>query len=219
MVTGFGFDSADFKWTEADTSEWSGYLTGPCLMHNPSDFYFALGIHSNSIRHSSYSPSHVGAYRVLLSPGYNRPVEFVDALFPFEPVLREVGRWLERIKEESAPDVWTQAAERRRLLQRVPAEETENARFNNAELKRLGEDLQEVLKAATELHVSAPEMKRLMEGIEYLNEAAARMGRKDWFMVASAVLMWAVPPEKAGQLLQTALHTLGWVIHLKLLGG
>ena len=213
-------DARDFVWIERKTPAWTGWndYTADTLVHKPTSYYsmffapgaLGLGYLSNVSQLVLTQP---GDYVVAFEPGTESPRgKVVGVAWP--NVLDAVAIWLACVKREhDAPDLWAQMEQQRRLIGDVVDQAPDNAPFGATELARVVDGLKAIRRAAQDLQLEAAEMKRLEAGIVYVQEAAERkLGRKDWFLLACAVLMWAVPPDKAVQIVQSAVQALQWVV-------
>jgi len=213
-------DPRDFVWVERKTPEWTGWngYTADTLVHKPTSYHSmffapdALGL-----SYLSNVPELVltqpGEYVVAFEPGTTSPRgKVVGVAWP--NVLEAVALWLACVKrEDDAPDLWAQMEQQRRWIGDVVEHAPDNAPFGPIELARVADGLKEIRTAAQALQLKAAEMERLEAGLVYVQQAAERkLGRKDWFLLASAVLMWAVPPDRAVQIVQIAVHALQWVV-------
>jgi len=191
------------------------------LSHAPTGYYalffapgaLGLGYLSNVPQLLLTQP---GEYVVAFEPGTESPRgKVVGVAWP--NVLDAAALWLAGVKREhEAPDLWTQLEQQRRLIGDVVDQQHDNTPFTASELPRVSESLNEIRRAAERLALAGEEMRRLNAGVAYVLDAAERkMGRKDWFLLACAVLMWAVPPDKAVQFVQGAVQVLQWVVHVQ----
>jgi len=207
------FDPREFVWGSR-SGAWSGlHEDVPELRHTPTGFFCAFSIHTSDSGSPTWHPARQGMFTLLVSPGANHAQEVVNALKDFDAVAFQVGAWVLRIKRESAPDLWEQLNAQRRLIGDVVAGEPDNTPFTPAELPRVAAGLREVGQLAERLQLTAEEVKRLTAGVDYLVEAAPRMGRKDWFLLAVALLTWGMPAEKAIQLAQGLFQAVQWMVH------
>jgi hypothetical protein len=219
-VMAAGLDPRDFVWVERKTPEWTGWngYTADTLVHKPTSYhsmFFApgalgLGYLSNVPQLLLTQP---GEYVVAFEPGTASPRgKVVGVAWP--NVLDAVALWLACVKREhEAPDLWAQMEQQRRWIGDVVEQAPDNAPFGSSELVRVADGLKEIRRAAQTLQLEASEIERLEAGIVYVQQAAERkLGRKDWFLLACAVLMWAVPPDKAVQIVQSAVQVLQWAV-------
>ncbi len=205
-----GFDPRSFRWELAD-GEWSGWSDDtPRLVHVPTGFFCAFSVAppDRSIARD------IGRFQVLVSPGREIQQERVFGMGSFGDVLAVVEEWLPRILLESAPDPWEQLDEPQRLIVEVIEREPDNAPFTDAERARIAASLDDIRQLAVELQLSTTALRQLDAKIDFVGKAAKRMGRKDWFMLTVALLTYAVPPDKLGQLVQGVVHALQWIVHL-----
>jgi hypothetical protein len=222
-VTASQLNPGDFTWGQERTPEWTGWTGYPAdmLAHNPTGYYalfFApgavgLGYLSNVPQLLLTRP---GEYVVAFEPGTESPRgKVIGVAWP--NVLDAVALWLAGVKREhDAPDLWTQMEQQRRLIGEVVDQQRDNSPFTATELARVNESLTEIRRAAERLELAGEEMRRLNAGIAYVLDAAGRkMGRKDWFLLACTVLMWAVPADRAVQFVQDAVRVLQWAVHVQ----
>jgi hypothetical protein len=103
-------------------------------------------------------------------------------VYSWEAVMTRFGHWIKEVKDDlDTPDLWAELQRDARLLGSLSGEVSENRPFTSEEQKDLEQRLREV-----EAHVrdkysfSEPEMETLHRKIDYLIDAAGRLGRFDW---------------------------------------
>ncbi len=212
LVRNAQFDPAEFAWGTHD-GDWPGKATVPVLVHTPTGYFCAFSTHTSNPGSPAWHPALQGTFTLLISPGANHEQEVVQGLDDFNAVGQRVRAWLEYVRRESVPDLWTELANQRRAIAAVVELAPDNAPFSGPDVARVVESLDAIGRMARALKLTADEIKRVNGGVAYLKKAAERMGRKDWFLLACTMLAWAVPPDKAGQLLQGVFHALQWVVH------
>ena len=116
-----------------------------------------------------------------------------------------VQHWLKDVKEDlSTPDLWADLAANRALLA-VPKPE-ENSPFTEREQEQLRSQLDHILDAIlSNLQLTADQGETIRADMDYLKEAATRVGRRDWVglvigTIGGWVLSSALPPEKASEI-------------------
>src|SRR2546425_12994725 len=80
----------------------------PALVHKPTKFYFAIAELPETDRLWRGRPH--GPFGVAYEPGEQRPQGGRQYL-TWEEVARACEEWLERVREDSGPDLWDLAAQ------------------------------------------------------------------------------------------------------------
>jgi hypothetical protein len=137
-------------------------------------------------------------------------------VYSWQALISRVGRWLGEVKHDlETPDLWAELRREAELLGAGSVEVTENTRFTLHEQKEIAGRLQEMAEYAKRNYsLSNAQMRVLEAKIEYLIDAARRLGRIDWRNVlAGAILGFivtaALPPESAHHILLTLLRAIG----------
>jgi hypothetical protein len=130
-------------------------------------------------------------------------------------LLKRLRRWLAEVKDDiETPDLWAELQSEREMLAAAP-ENVENVPFTAEERAELATQLREIKKYATRNHsLSENQVQALEARLEYLEEAAGRLGRLDWRNAAvGAMVTFAaemiVAPEEARRILLMILQPLG----------
>jgi len=196
-IQGVGLDPRDFEFADSDAEV--------RLKHKWSASYFIIG---------GDAGHYVGHHVVGDAPDW--PYE----AYSWEALMTRISTWLKEVKLDLAtPDLWAELRGEAELLGGAFGEANENTPFTREEQK----DIERRLREA-EAHVKRtyalpePEMEILNAKIDYLVDAAVRLGRIDWrnaFIgaILGYILFAALPPESARSLLTTFLTLLRSVGH------
>jgi hypothetical protein len=184
---------------------WDDAADDICLRHLSSETYFVFG-------------GHPGKYVTRYAAGDATGPE-LDS-YSWGALMERVETWLHFVKSDSeTPDLWDQLRRQTELLSGSSEDSLENTPFTPDEqddiAKQLNE-LREYWKGAYALTES--QLKDLDSKIDYLNDAATRLGRKDWLnacigTVFAWVVVTALPPDASrhvlGMLLSGIAHFFG----------
>ena len=171
------------------------------INHKRSKSYFIIG--------GEASAHYVGRYVVgdMLDMPYD--------IYTWDGVLERVRRWAQNVKLDlDTPDLWAELRREAKLLG-AGSEVTENTPFTRDEQKEIARHLDKLAKDVRHaLSLSRGKMQALEARIEYLIDAAGRLGRKDWLNIFIGVtlpfmLSLALPPESARSILLTCLRAIG----------
>lgn len=172
-----GFDPRHFEW-HCDE-----------LLHPESDSYFRFGFMGDS-------PT------VEFAPAQNKPTQELTFVRDWDNVLTGVSSWLKALRREhETPDLWAELSREARAIAGVPEADADNRPFEPDELRRLTAQLHELREYVAKTYELSEEQNRALEArLAYLEEAAARLGRRDWWQFALGTLLGAVveaviPPE------------------------
>jgi hypothetical protein len=145
-----------------------------------------------------YDGKYIGNYVIGDAP------EWSYEQYSWQPLLDRIKRWLEEVKRDlEMPDLWNDLRREAELLGFASEETAENTPFTNAEQKEIGHKLQKLAENAKIMHsFSADQMQDLHTKINYLIDAAGRLGRTDWRgvfvgVIVSYILTAGIPPESA----------------------
>jgi hypothetical protein len=171
------------------------------IKHKWSESYFTVS------RKSGY---YVGQY--LVGDG---------AVWPYSPcswqlLMPRVRTWLEEVKRDlDTPDLWAELLREADLLGVGSSVVTENTPFTPDEQREIAQRLDEAVKYVRETQsFSKAQIQALEEKLDYLVDASARLGRKDWLntfigVILGFVLTAALAPESARTIFTTFLRSIG----------
>jgi hypothetical protein len=176
-------------------------LTGETLSHPASGSSLTVGQHGQSF---------IVRYWAGDADVVERPS------LPWGSVLGSVDEWAEEIERyASMPDLWAELASDREVITRASAPDVENAPFTESERSDVVKQLAEIRRyAKTALRLSDQRMEELDGRLRYLEEATARVGRKDWLLIAigtmfSIAVAAIIPPDEVRNLITIFLQPLG----------
>ena len=158
-----------------------------------------------------------GNYATRYSAG-DAPVEKRTGLSQFR-MMQQVDIWLGALKLDiDTPDLWAQLQSESRLLGAVSDEAVENTPLSPSEQEEIAEQLRELTAYVRRVYsLSDLQMRLLEERLDYVAAATSRVGRKDWLLIAtgmmlSYVLEAALPPDAARDVLGTLLTSIGHIL-------
>jgi hypothetical protein len=179
------------------------------LRHKSSGFYFQFDFHNN--RHFCE-----------FSPGNTTPIE-QDFPGTWENQIEYLNSWLNNLQREiEAPDLWGAIANEK-VLAEGSSEQDENVQFTREEIHRIHENLNEIKHYLISSQPFSPEQLNYLDArFNYLEEAATRVGRKDWIILVvgtltNTIITLALIPSIARELLRLAGTVLSWVFNIHLL--
>lgn len=174
-----GLDPLEFEWRrEKNIPE--GTLIVSVLVHKPTEYYFHFGF----LRGQEWCQR---------SPGPDRSVDerYGSAWDSQEAHAHE---WLSCLKREiETPDLWESVSQEKALVEAASAEGLSNTPFIEAEQQDISaklDEIQQFLLAAHQFEESQKEFVR--SRLDYLKDAAERMGRKDWLNLTTGTLLGIV---------------------------
>jgi hypothetical protein len=192
-IQGVGLDPKDFDLDDGDAEV--------RIKHKWSASYFIIG----------GNPGHYGG-RYLVGDAPPWPYE----VYSWQTLMTRVSRWLEEVKHDlETPDLWAELQREAELLGDASNKATENAPFTLDEQEVIAGRLQEMAEYVGRTYsLSAEQMRVLNAKIDYLIDAAARLGRTDWRGVFFGVMLTfflasAFPPESVSKFLLLVLRAIG----------
>lgn len=144
--------------------------------------------------------------------------------------MERVERWLDDLKRDlETPDPWAELLRKGEMLEGSADEAVENTPFTPEEQAEIVKLLREIKKYSKKTYsLSEESLLTLEKRLDYLEEAASRVGRKDWVLLFLGTLFTLVvttvlPPEAVRGVLAilgtTIGHLFGHTIPPTLLGG
>jgi hypothetical protein len=150
---------------------------------------------------------HYVGYRVV-GDGPDWPYE----VHSWEALLSRISTWASEVKHDlETPDLWAEMQREVKLLGAASDDLTGNTPFTLDEQKEIARRLHELSEHARTMYALSPAQMRVLDAkLDYLVEAAGRLGRIDWRnalagAILGFVLTAAVPPEFVRDVLLTLL--------------
>jgi hypothetical protein len=124
--------------------------------------------------------------------------------------------WLTTLKRDlETPDLWAALQQQQTMLDGLSADSGENTPFTADEQQQIAQQLDEVRAYVKETYELSVDQRRLLEGqLDYLQDAASRIGRIDWRNAVTGVLLGtvvnaALPGEAVRDALLMLLRSVG----------
>lgn len=167
------------------------------LRHRPSVAYFVFG-------------GNASKYVVRYAAG-DQPVWKLEK-HSWQAVMTSVESWLWDVKRDAdTPDLWAELRGRTQLLDGVWDEAFDNRRFTPDEQGEIAKQLSEFREYVQSAHPpSEQQLADLDAKLDYLVDAATRLGRKDWLIIfVGAIVAWlvasALQSDAAGQIFEALM--------------
>jgi hypothetical protein len=192
-IQGAGLDPREFEFEDGDAEV--------RLKHKWSDSCFIFG---------GDAGHYVG--RCVVGDGPDWPYQ----IYSWQTLVPRVKRWLEEVKHDlETPDLWAELKREGGLLGAGSDEISKNTPFTPDEQKEIAGRLQEIAERVGRTYSLSVEQTRVLNAkIDYLIDAAGRLGRTDWRgvfvgVMLTFVLASAFPPESVSKFLLTVLRAIG----------
>jgi hypothetical protein len=137
-------------------------------------------------------------------------------VYSWTALLDRIRRWLGEVKRDlETPDLWAQLRGDTALLEASSDETRENTPFTPTEQEEIARALRGLGEDAMRTYtLSAAQAQELDAKLDYLVNAAGRLGRTDWRgvfigVMLSLVLTSALPPESVRHILVALLRGIG----------
>jgi hypothetical protein len=150
--------------------------------------------------------------RKVVGDGTDWPFE----AYSWEAVITRIRSWLGEVRRDiETPDLWAELQRETALLGANSVDVTENTRFTSDEQEEIALRLQEFSEFARRTYsLSEAQMQALDAKLDYLVDAARRLGRIDWrTALAGVILIYvltaALPPESARDIFLQFFRALG----------
>lgn len=192
-IQGVGLVPTDFDLNDGDAEA--------RIKYKWSESYFIIG----------GNPGHyVGTYIVGDAPLW--PYE----VYSWQTLMERVSGWLEEVKSDlETPDLWAELRRETELLGNTSSEAPENTPFAPYEQEEIAGRLREIAEYIVRTYSLSVEQTRVLNSkIDYLIDAAGRLGRTDWRgilfgIMFSFFLASALPPETVRNILMLVLRAIG----------
>jgi hypothetical protein len=144
-------------------------------------------------------------------------MEWPASAYSWQTIPTRICSWLEEVKRDlETPDLWVELQREAQLLSGTISDDViENTLFTLDEQKEVAARLRALAEHARRTYsLTAAQMQALDAKLDYLANAARRLGRKDWVNVCagailSYVLTASLPPEAARDMLLNLLRAIG----------
>jgi hypothetical protein len=130
--------------------------------------------------------------------------------------MQRISWWLEEVKQDlDTPDLWAELKREAQLLRADSGVVSENTAFTVDEQREIAGRLKKLGEYVSDTHsLSKAQIQVLEEKLDYLVDASARLGRKDWLnafigAILSFVLTATFAPESARTIFTTFLRGIG----------
>lgn len=199
------WNPADFKWEELISPNYPGN-TASRLLHSASGYYFIF----DNVGNGFYSK---------WSPGSETEVTKVQSA-SWAQQLKNFTEWLTYLRREvESPDLWSAIAHETDIIEAAVSDES-NTPFTAQEKAYVLSGLSEIKQYLLTAHKLDPELVEAR--LNYLTEAAERVGRKDWINLLLSVLVGiviqaALPPESTRELFRFVGTVLSQILRHQLL--
>lgn len=207
-----GLEPGEFEWgttpTRWRTEENMAAMLHPkvdIISHKVTGFYFAFDVYNDKAN-------------PRFSPSPELAVEHdAGTKLDWGAVLRAVRTWLAIVQREHLePDFW-EAYSGGNLLAANSLSDDENLPFTPTELLRVRSAIKEIGEHLKSRGSGSQAEAQLIDArLKHLEDAAGRLGRKDWITFAMGTLVnivvgVALAPDAARELLRVAGSLLGWI--------
>lgn len=175
LIQDRGFHPGEFEWQEFRCLAGG---TMPQLLHVPTGFWFRINRHANLGFLVTYAPANE-TYEAKGNPG------------DWPGVLRYASEWLAYLKRETeTPDLWDALTGENELLQGSTGGSSDNLPFEQSELPHVRKCLEELKAYVIKTKDLTESQRKIVDArFDHMEEAATRMGRKDWVAMVIGSLM------------------------------
>jgi hypothetical protein len=180
LLTEQGFSLTEFQWEEGPVPGEDGRLPIK-VIHHPSGFFCGFSAERSGsgkpYTQIEYSPSDEGFIKR----------ESVNSAYAWSMV---VGKWVDILRKEiDTPDLWATISSGNSSLMQATTTASENTPFTAQELVQVVLFLGKIrAHIQTNSGLSPDKLNIVVEKLSYLEQAANRLGRKDWQILFLGVL-------------------------------
>jgi hypothetical protein len=147
----------------------------------------------------------------VVGDGIDWPYE----VYSWEAVMSRFSPWVKEVKDDlDTPDLWAELQRNAQMLGRISGETHGNTPFTSEEQKDIEQRLREVEAHVRDTYsLTESDFNLLNKKIDYLVDAAGRLGRTDWFNVCAGaifgyILAVGLPVESVRPFMTGLLHYL-----------
>jgi len=175
LIQETGLAPSEFSWSDIPSTH-SPQLLVSQLDHRPTSYYFLFD-YLQEEHWTRFSPGKESLIETRYSGDWANQ-------------LHAVMGWLDCVKlETQAPDLWAMVEEERQLMLASTSTDIDNEPFSAQEQLRIStavKELRSYIQATTTLTQS--QLEFVSNRLNHLEEAASRLGRKDWITLAIGAL-------------------------------
>lgn len=156
------------------------------LTHRPTGYYFTINLGPPFQSEFDDRPN----FAVSFSPGDNFISE-AESCNHWPEVIGCIDHWIFYIlRETQAPDLWDGLGTSNQLLQDTAEQSSDNLPFTPAELPHVRNCLEEIKAYVIKTKELTEAQRKIVDArFDHMEEAATRMGRKDWLSLVVGNLM------------------------------
>lgn len=149
------------------------------ITHRPSGAYFLL-------------EGNPGPWKVTTVVGDLPPWDVGAYIWP--DVEDKARRWAEDVRRDvDTPDLWAELQRDRELLTGARYDDVENTPFSQAEQAEIAEQLRQIKGYAKQNYsLSQAQLASFERKLDFIQAAAARMGRRDWQHLLVGVMLGVI---------------------------
>lgn len=175
-----GLTPSDFTFTEVKSQFTDSTVSRFTYNHEP--FYFIFDNYMD--RDDQFS------WDCFACPHFDRRKPYECVRYTWVEILSEATTWLSVVQREvTAPDLWLSLAQEKELTKAAAEESEENLPFSDSEKKRIAQGLHEIKQhILLSQKLSKDHQEFVSARLTHLEEAASRMGKKDWITLAVGTL-------------------------------
>ena len=197
---------------------------------SPDEFVWDADGNDTRLRHRSSGAHFVfggAASKFVVRHAAGDEQEWELAKYTWPAVMTSVEVWLREVKRHAdTPDLWAELRGHTELLEGVWDDTFENTPITPDEQGKIARQLREFREYVHDTHdLSEQQSADLSEKVDYLVEAASRVGRRDWLMmcvgaIVAYLLVAALPPDASRQIVETFISGIAQLLgHDLSLGG
>ena len=184
-----GLELFSFEW-QNEHSEYDSGVEVSKLIYKKTEFFYKFDILG-------------GHHKAFYSPGEESIVGQGDVSY-WESQKKLFARWLVWLKREvDAPDLWSEISKYQLSAESELREDVSNDPFTAYQAEQIALGIKKIQVYIEEQGLASGEQNSFVrEKLNYLVDATKRLGRKDWVLLAMAVIVTfavqlALPPDKA----------------------
>jgi len=142
----------------------------------------------------------------------------VERIFTYDEIKHTVTAWAQGVlRDINMPDLWMDFHDSRQFLSQANQKTFSNTPFSPEEQAQIARHLKQIGEyIKTTYDLSSEQMSRIETKLDEAEDAAQRIGRKDWLLMFLGILFTLivtglVPPTAVEQILSTSLHAMRYL--------
>ena len=171
-----GISPTDFEFKEIKSDD----IETCSLVHLQTGYFFDIDLPGH-VSHETFDEDSRPAFQATFSPGSSFRTES-HGCYAWSDVLQNLELWISyMIRETETPDLWAGLEADNQLIKIATEQPSDNLPFTQVELPQVRKCLEDIKAYVVRTNEFSETQKKIIDArFKHMEEAATRMGRKDW---------------------------------------